>query len=93
MRTITFGNPDPIKYLEQSAVDYGVKLVVDESWIKDPDINYETTVSVSDDSTDEQAVDELLRIWSIHGRGVPSFIKGNDRKIMEALALHFSKEE
>lgn len=69
MRQIKICGDDPTKYLPQKFGTEGISLVVDINWKPSPDVEYITSINISDDSTDSQAMDEVLNIWEIHSGG------------------------
>ena len=92
MRTLKLYATAPVKYLRQEPGDEGTALVVDPDWTPDPSIEYITSVSISPDSTDEQALAELMTICAVHCAGKLDSVAGNCAELVAAMAAMYNAQ-
>lgn len=90
MRTLQLYATAPVKYLRQKPGDEGTALIVDPDWTPDPSIEYITSVSISPDSTDEQALAEIMTICSIHCAGKLDAVAGDCPELVAATAAIYN---
>lgn len=86
MRTLTLYSKEPVKYLRQTEEGKGIVLIVDPEWVPDLALEYTTEISLSDASTDPEAVSEVMKICDIHCGGVIVGVSGDCRKIVATVA-------
>lgn len=92
MRTLQLCAIAPVKYLRQEPGQEGVALVVDQGWAPDASIEYITTINVSDESTDEQALAEVRTICTIHCAGQLQWVAGNCPDLVADIAAIYQTQ-
>ena len=90
MKTLQLSASAPVKYLRQEPGDEGTTLVVDPDWLPDPTIEYVTSVTISPESDDEQALAEIMTIASIHCAGKIEWVSGNCPELVAATAAIYN---
>ena len=92
MRTLQLCAIAPVKYLRQEPGQEGVALIVDTSWVPEVGVEYITTVNVSDESNDEQALAEVRTICAIHCAGKLQWVSGNCPALVAAIAAIYTAQ-
>ena len=92
MKTIKVCALEPIKYLRQEPGQEGTALIIDHSWIPDLDFEYVTTINISDESNDEQAIAEIMTICSIHCAGKLDLVSCNCPKLVAVIATIYNTQ-
>ena len=79
----------PVKYVRQGLGEEGTSLIVDESWMPEAGVEYITTVNISPDSTNSEALAEIMTVCNIHCRGKITWVSGNAPDLVTAISLMY----